>query len=108
MFIHAKNTEKIVCNISLQQCIPLKKILKRGGFMSNCVEGYEGPLCGSCKFGYSKFGASCFQCKDATINFFEVISLFLLLAILVGLLIMFDFSFNFLFIKIFFIFKILA
>ena len=53
----------------------------RGGFESQCTEGYIGPLCGTCEPGLSKLGNSCYKCQNEVINLLVVFSLMSLLCV---------------------------
>lgn len=67
----------------------LLSISFRGGPDSSCLKGHQGPLCGCCIQGYSKFGKNCYRCEDIITNTVGIVGFFLILLFSVILLVMF-------------------
>jgi hypothetical protein len=56
----------------------------------DCLEGYDGILCGKCKIGYTHVGDyECGQCPDEVLNTIRVILFFVLVTFIVGILVVF-------------------
>lgn len=70
-----------------------KKIIEyfkfRGGMNSECVYGYQGPLCGTCIKGFGKLGKNCYNCKGKITNVFAALSVFICALIAIVLLVMY-------------------
>lgn len=45
----------------------------RGGSDNQCELGHAGPICGDCDEGYSKFGITCVECMDRSVNLMRIV-----------------------------------
>jgi hypothetical protein len=61
---------------------------------TQCANGYEGPLCGSCASGYGLSGSECMLCDSSSVNATFIVLLFFVGSILIYFLSIFSMPFS--------------
>ncbi|CUI14595.1 transmembrane protein, putative [Bodo saltans] len=61
---------------------------------TQCGNGYQGPLCGSCADGYGLSGSECMPCEKASLNAAFIFLLFIALSLLIYFLSIFSMPFS--------------
>ena len=85
-FMIAKSINPIVCKNNYFFEKPCNLYFLRGGYSSDCIYGYNGPICGGCLSNFKRFGeGECLMCANKIQNialFILFISLFLVMLLL--------------------------